>query len=255
MRLPRRFRAGLRKMGLKWTEESGACLPQLFRGRDLVAVLPRLVERWSCYSVAGAALALEELDRKDARNGPFAVIVVSAHEMARQVQEFVTDLASQLTAQGYPELRCLLCMGGVSIQEQLQQIRAGCELIVATPGRISHLLDSRDLRLCHCKMLVIDEADRLVDPSFDKELAKVVSELHPDSQVASFSSRAIEPGHSELLARLRRPVLVQGRPCSLHELNVLHEVDYLKPEDKTLYLLQLLRKTAPPVLIFCDNKS
>ena len=98
-----------------------------------------------------------------AGEGPLGLVVCPSRELARQTHEVIKGYTTALLQAGYPQLRSLLCIGGIDMRQQMDEVRNGVHMIVATPGRLKDLLAKKRLTLDLCSYLCLDEADRMVD--------------------------------------------------------------------------------------------
>jgi ATP-dependent RNA helicase RhlE len=160
-------------------------------GKTLAFVLP-LLERWSAA-------------RRTTPRRLHTLILVPTRELAAQVSETVRRCASHL-----PErLKVVSAVGGLSINPQMMALRGGADFVIATPGRLLDLVDQNALNLSHVSALVLDEADRLLDLGFAKELARIHSLLPPDRQNLLFSA-TFPPAVRKLAAdSLRQPTVIE----------------------------------------------
>uniref|UniRef100_T1K5S6 Probable ATP-dependent RNA helicase DDX23 n=1 Tax=Tetranychus urticae TaxID=32264 RepID=T1K5S6_TETUR len=212
----------------------------------------------------------EEIDQ-----GPYAIILAPTRELAQQIEEETLKFAKAL------EIRTVSVIGGSSREEQGFKLRLGCEIVIATPGRLIDVLENRYLVLSRCTYVVLDEADRMIDMGFEPDLKKIldfmpVTNLKPDTDdaededklIANFNSKhkyrqtvmftATMPPSVERLARayLRRPAMVTiglaGKPVERVE-----QVVYLVAEsDKRKKLMQTLSAgVEPPIMIFVNQKK
>ena len=138
-------------------------------GKTLAFVLPLL--QW--------ILSLPKLERKaDIDNGPYAIILAPTRELAQQIEEETCKFADTVG------IRTVTVIGGASREEQIMKLRRGCEIVIATPGRLVDVLDNRYLVLNQCSYVVMDEADRMLDMGFEEEVNAIlgfmpVSNLKP----------------------------------------------------------------------------
>ncbi|KAL3753262.1 hypothetical protein ACJRO7_000628 [Eucalyptus globulus] len=154
--------------------------------------------------------------------GPFGLVVCPSRELARQTYEVVEQFLVPLREAGYLELRALLCIGGVDMRSQVEVVRKGVHIVVATPGRLKDMLAKKKMNLDNCRYLTLDEADRLVDLGFEDDIRE------------NFARSA-----------LVKPVTVNVGRAGAANLD----------EAKIVYLLECHQKTPPHVLIFCENKA
>ncbi|MGS5086744.1 DEAD/DEAH box helicase [Hydrogenophaga sp. A37] len=132
-----------------------------------------------------------------------ALVLVPTRELAAQVGEVLRLLAEKLT----PRPKLIVAFGGVSINPQLMALRGGADVVVATPGRLLDLVEHNALKLGAVELLVLDEADRLLDLGFADELARVLALLPAQRQNLFFSATfppAVETLARELLHEPRR---------------------------------------------------
>lgn len=142
-----------------------ALIPELLAGRDALA----LAETGSGKTAAYALPLLDRQRRGGGGRGPRALVLLPTRELAVQVAESLREFAV-----GLPErLKIALAFGGVSINPQLMALRGGCDVMVATPGRLLDLIEHNGLQLDHVQLLVLDEADRLLAAGFEAEWSRL----------------------------------------------------------------------------------
>lgn len=115
--------------------------------------------------------------------GPYALVMAPTRELAQQIE---SESAKFSAALGY---RSVSIVGGKSIEEQQQQLENGCEIIIATPGRLKDIIERHILVLGQCTYVIMDEADRMVDLGFEAVInfildALPLSNLKPDTEEA-----------------------------------------------------------------------
>ena len=109
-----------------------------------------------------------------AGEGPFGLVMCPSRELARQTFDVMTQFTASLQHDRLPEVRCLLCMGGIDMREQSDALRKGVHCVVATPGRLKDMLAKKRLNLGLCRYLCLDEADRMVDMGFEEDIREVI---------------------------------------------------------------------------------
>ncbi|XP_042018920.1 DEAD-box ATP-dependent RNA helicase 35A-like [Salvia splendens] len=129
-------------------------------GKTLVFVLPLVM----------IALQEEMMMPINPGEGPFGLVVCRSRELARQTFEVVELFLESLKEAGYPELRPLLCIGGIDMKLQLDIVKKGVHIVVATPGRLKDMLAKKKMNVNNCRYLTLDEADRLVDLGFEDDI-------------------------------------------------------------------------------------
>ncbi|XP_060516505.1 probable ATP-dependent RNA helicase DDX23 [Cylas formicarius] len=220
--------------------------------------------------------SLPKIERtEDADQGPYAIILAPTRELAQQIEEETVKFGQPLG------IRTVVVVGGLSREEQGFRLRMGCEIVIATPGRLIDVLDNRYLVLNQCTYIVLDEADRMIDLGFEPDVQKIleympVTNLKPDTEeaedtkvlLANYNSKkkyrqtvmftATMPPAVERLARtyLRRPAVVYigsiGKPTERVE-QIVH---ILGENDKRRKLMEYLSKGFdPPIIIFVNQKK
>jgi ATP-dependent RNA helicase DDX41 len=205
--------------------------------------------------------------------GPIGVILCPSRELASQTYENVLQWTEALSSSGnYPRLNTLLCMGGISMGEQSHVLSKGIHVVVATPGRLIDMLEKKKINFDSCKFFCMDEADRMVDLGFEDDVRNIMSyfkvnvvlpliyriadkQRQRQRQTLLFSATMPRKIQDFAQQSLIRPVLVNVGRAGAANLDVLQVVEYVKQEAKMVYLLECLQKTAPPVIIFSDNKN
>ncbi|CAM8880422.1 unnamed protein product [Rhodiola kirilowii] len=187
--------------------------------------------------------------------GPFGLVICPSRELAKQTFDVVEQFLESMKKYGYPELRPLLCIGGVDMRSQLEVVKKGVHIVVATPGRLKDLLAKKKMNLDSCRYLTLDEADRLVDLGFEDDIREVFDHFKAQRQTLLFSATMPTKIQNFAKSALVKPVTVNVGRAGAANLDVIQEVEYVKQEAKIVYLLECLQKTPPPVLIFCENKA
>ncbi|KAJ3328299.1 DEAD-box ATP-dependent RNA helicase, partial [Gonapodya sp. JEL0774] len=193
---------------------------------------------------------------------PSALVLAPTRELAIQIFEQAKKFAYRSFA------RPCVVYGGQPMGEQLRDIERGCELLVATPGRLVDIIERGRLSLANVRYLVLDEADRMLDMGFEPQIRRIVEgedmpDLH-NRQTLMFS--ATFPKEIQMLARdfLKNYVfLAVGRVGSTSE-NITQRIEYVEDDDKRSVLLDILHAEVaaiqaspdkvPLTLIFMETK-
>ncbi|HXG70945.1 MAG TPA: DEAD/DEAH box helicase [Gemmatimonadaceae bacterium] len=177
------------------------------------------------------------------------LILTPTRELAAQVEESFRKYGK------YTDLRVVPIFGGVGIEPQSKALRNGVDVVVATPGRLLDHMERQNVVFDDLEVLVLDEADRMLDMGFAPQLNRIVDEIPKYRQTLLFS--ATMPPEVEALARryLRKPVVVQVGRRSEAASTVTHAVYPVPRERKTQLLVELLKKPEmDSVLIFTRTK-
>eukprot|EP01103_Thecamoeba_quadrilineata_P016138 TRINITY_DN5316_c0_g1_i3.p1 TRINITY_DN5316_c0_g1~~TRINITY_DN5316_c0_g1_i3.p1 ORF type:complete len:618 (-),score=91.39 TRINITY_DN5316_c0_g1_i3:112-1965(-) len=258
MRFPKPILECLKQKGIvKPTPIQIQGLPAVLSGRDMIGIAFTGSGKTLVFTLPMVMMSLEQEKKMPLiqKEGPIGLIVCPSRELARQTYEVCCYYANALYKAGFPQLRSLLCIGGVNMKEQTDQIKRGVHMIVATPGRLLDMLNKKKFNLNICKYLVLDEADRLIDYGFEESIRDVMNYFRGQRQTLLFSATMPKKIQNFAKSALVRPVVVNVGRAGAANLDVFQEVEYVKQEAKIVYLLECLQKTPPPVLIFCENKA
>jgi ATP-dependent RNA helicase RhlE len=214
-------------------------------GRDLIAIA-------GTGSGKTAAFLLPILDRFQAKrpNGIGALVLAPTRELASQIGREFELLARQL------RLRAAVVVGGESMGRQMRDLRAGVQLLVACPGRLNDHLERGTVGLDRIEVVVIDEADRMLDMGFLPQLRRIIRALKQPRQTLMFS--ATMDAEVERVARefLSKPANVRVGEISAPPAACHQTVYSVTQENKAPMLLQLLgRDEVNSAIVFTRTKS
>jgi ATP-dependent RNA helicase RhlE len=224
-------------------------IAQTGTGKTAAFVLPILMKLAESKQMATQACHAARNRQSGSDRGPHALVIAPTRELVVQIEENVRAYAKHVL------LRMATVFGGVSERPQMEALRSGVDLIVATPGRLIDLMDQRVANLSGVEFLVLDEADRMLDMGFLPPIRRIVKALPQKRQTLMFSaslSREIE----ELTHQFQRsPKIVQiGRRANPAE-TVTQFAYEVQPHLKSALLLHLLRdQQFDTVLVFTRTK-
>jgi len=220
-------------------------IPVALRGRDVVAT----AETGSGKTCAFLAPALDRLHR--AHTSHLAALVITpTRELAAQVAREFAMLAR------HTRLRAAVVMGGESEKRQIEEIRAGAQVLVACPGRLIDYLERHIVKLDRVEVVVIDEADRLLDMGFLPQLKRIMRMVPRQRQTMMFS--ATMAAGPEMLARefLHDPARVTIGEKSAPPMTVRQSIYPVALEEKSKMLLEILKRPEiERAIVFTRTKS
>jgi ATP-dependent RNA helicase RhlE len=222
-------------------------IPAILKGRDIMAVAPT-----GSGKTAGFALPiLQRLHGKTSKNRfVSALVLVPTRELAVQVNEVLVTYSKALPK----PLIAMAVYGGVSINPQMKSMNR-VDLLVATPGRLIELLDANAVHLDELKILVLDEADKMLSMGFKEEVANILKRLPARRQNLLFSATLDKEVKSMQDALLHDPITLSIAHETQEEIELIKQVAYrVAPDKKGLLLRHLIaERNLNQVLIFCSS--
>jgi ATP-dependent RNA helicase RhlE len=219
-------------------------IPAVLAGRDVLAGA-----QTGTGKTAGFTLPLlQKLGARGARN-PRALVLTPTRELAAQVEQSVQDYGK------YVDLRSLVIFGGVSEKPQIDKLRHGCDILVATPGRLLDLAEQRAVSLADVQIFVLDEADRMLDMGFIHDIKRVLKLLPQQRQNLMFSATYSDDIRDLANRFVKNPVSVQVTPRNATA-DKVEQSAYRVPKDHKRHLLAHLINEGNwhQVLVFTRTK-
>jgi superfamily II DNA/RNA helicase len=213
-----------------------AAIPPILRAQDVQAC----AQTGSGKTAAFALPMLQQLERSGAGASDRRVsglVLVPTRELAMQVAEAFRTLGRYLPR----PIKVLTVIGGVSLNPQMMALRGGADIVVGTPGRLLDLVDHNAIRLSDVSMLVLDEADRLLDEGFADELTRVLALLPASRQNLLFSATFPPAVQSLADLLLRNPVRVDVVAVAATLPDIQQRSIAVDPERRTQLLRHLIQ--------------
>lgn len=224
-------------------------IPAVLAGRDLLGCAQTGTGKTAAFSIPLLQILNGQMTDERAPHTIKALILAPTRELAVQTGE-------SLTAYGrHTRIRHTVIFGGVSQVPQTKALRAGVDILVATPGRLLDLMGQGDVKLDHIKLLVLDEADRMLDMGFSHDMKKIIKQLPKARQTLLFSATMPPEIKSMVDSILSNPVKVEVTPVSSTVDTIDQSVYFVEKSDKKALLIKLLgNKSLDSVLVFTRTK-
>ena len=230
------------------TPVQAQAIPLVLAGRDVMAAA-----QTGTGKTAGFALPLLQLltmAGSTAPNSTRVLVLVPTRELAEQVHQSVQRYGASLP------LRTMVAYGGVSINPQMMKLRRGVDIMVATPGRLLDLYRQNAVKFDQLQTLVLDEADRMLDLGFSRELDAIFAALPTQRQTLLFSATFSEPIRVLAAKLLNNPASLEASPRNT---TVKAIRQWLVPVDKKrkpeLFLYLLKKHRWEQVLVFVKTRK
>ncbi len=225
-------------------------IPVILEGKDLVGCAQTGTGKTASFAVPILQLLCKDKSNERGLRTIRALILTPTRELAVQIGE------SLAAYEIYTKLKHTVVFGGVSQVPQTNALRAGVDILVATPGRLLDLMNQKHIKLNNVKMFVLDEADRMLDMGFSHDVKTIIARLPVKRQTLLFS--ATMPMEITKLADtiLNNPVKVEVTPPSSTVDSVEQNVYLIDQKDKMALLIKLLKNSSiDSALVFTRTKN
>lgn len=224
-------------------------IPSILDGKDLLGCAQTGTGKTAAFAIPVLQNLYLDNDNNRGQRTIKALILTPTRELAIQIGESFSSF------ERYTGLKHTTIFGGVSQISQINALKAGVDILIATPGRLLDLTNQRYIKLSNVKMFVLDEADRMLDMGFLNDVKKIIMQLPHKKQTLLFS--ATMPAEISKLVNdlLCDPVKVKVAPVSSTADIINQEVYFVDQKDKKSLLIQLLKdKSIDSALVFTRTK-
>lgn len=224
-------------------------IPLILKGKDLLGCAQTGTGKTAAFAIPILQLLYQQKQQHKEQKTIKSLILTPTRELAIQIEESFNAYGRNTG------LKHLVIFGGVSQNPQTEALRRGVDILVATPGRLLDLMNQRFVNLQHVQILVLDEADRMLDMGFVNDVKKVIAKLPQNRQTLFFS--ATMPNEIKHLADsiLHQPERVEVTPVSSTAETIEQAVFMVEKGDKKDLLLHLLKdKNIRTALVFTRTK-
>lgn len=238
--------AGVQELGFtEPTPIQEQAIPLVLEGRDLIASAQTGTGKTAAFMLPTMQL-ISGLKRG---KKPLALVVTPTRELAQQIERMSSTIAR---ATGD---RIVTIVGGTSYKQQIDKLQKGCDIVVATPGRLIDLMDQNILDVSFVKILVLDEADRMLDMGFWPSVRKIIGKLDKDRQTLLFSATISGDIQNSIPSILKDPATVEIAVSGKTADTVAQYIVPVIQSQKSELLLHLLEDNRDKrVLVFCRTR-
>lgn len=235
------------------TPVQAASIPHALDGEDVLAAAQTGTGKTAAFLLP-TMNNLPHVPRSRARGrvaaqGPLMLVVTPTRELAQQIEEVCRAIARRT---GHTSVTVV---GGVSYNPQRDKLKRGCDILIATPGRLQDLIDQGACSLDQVQVLVLDEADRMLDMGFLPAVRRIVSYTRDDRQTLLFSATLDEQAVGSITDLVTDPARVEIAPVTSTADTVEQYVLPVSLESKNALLADVLkREGSNRVIVFCRTK-
>lgn len=227
------------------TPVQAKAIPEVLAGHDLLAAAQTGTGKTAAFLLP----TLSRLPHGSLHEGPAMLVVTPTRELANQI----ADVCSAIEVR--TRHRSVTVVGGVGYEPQKAALRRGCDVLVATPGRLIDLIDQGEADLSGVRVLVLDEADRMLDMGFLPAMRKIVAQTPPSRQTLLFSATLDESAIGGIRDLVRDPAVVEIAHRGTAAETIAQYVLPVSLEVKNGLLAQVIKANGPErVIVFTRTK-
>lgn len=244
---------GLSENILKALTEMGFTKPSPIQAQGIPAVMQGSDVIGQAQTGTGktAAFGIPVLERIDVSNNAVqALVLCPTRELAVQVSEEIGRLAKYVKG-----LRIEAIYGGDSIDRQIRSLKKGVHIVVGTPGRVMDHMERKTLKFDEVRMMVLDEADEMLDMGFREDIESILADMPSDRQTILFSATMSKPIMSITKRFQTDPILIKVVRNELTNVNIEQVYFEVKPQAKVEVMTRLIdMHHLKSLLVFCNTK-
>ena len=219
-------------------------IPPILAGRDVIGQAQTGTGKTAAFGIP--ALDLIDLQNRSVQ----ALILCPTRELALQVAEEIKKLAKYKRG-----VRIEAIYGGDSIERQIRSLKSGVHIVIGTPGRVMDHMERNTLKLDHVKMMILDEADEMLDMGFREDIESILEDMPEERQTILFSATMSKPIMQITQKFLQDPVLVKVVKRELTNTNIEQVYFEVKPKAKVEVMCRLIDMyDLKLLLVFCNTK-
>ncbi|MDF1695626.1 MAG: DEAD/DEAH box helicase [Saprospiraceae bacterium] len=243
------IKEAIRREGYKKpTDIQFKAIPHILSGEDLLAIAQTGTGKTAAFAIPILDIVHRQ-NLKKRSEGIKCLVMVPTRELAIQINDVFTTFGKKLNVTNFS------IFGGVDQDPQINKLNKGVDILVTTPGRMFDLVSQGHIKLNRIQILVLDEADHMLDLGFLKDIQQLIRFL-PKRRQTLFISATINPKIKKLAYSLvNKPVRIQISPKDPVSKNVDHFVIYVEMDDKRFFLERLVKENpSDKMLVFVRTK-
>jgi ATP-dependent RNA helicase RhlE len=233
-RIAEGIKTSISKLGYKKpTDIQFKSIPPILKGEDVLAIAQTGTGKTAAYAIP-VLHTLQERKIKGRPDGVKCLVMVPTHELALQTQAVFNTLGK------HTRIKAFAIHGGVDQDPQIEQLNKGVDVLIATPGRMFDLVSQGALLLKRVEILVLDEADHMLDLGFIKDIRDLMFHLPRKRQTLFFSATIDEKIKKIAYSLVTNPIRIQISPKDPVAKNIEHAVASIEMDDKRFFLERII---------------
>ncbi len=240
------IKQSLNELGFKRpTDIQFKAIPNILNGEDVLAIAQTGTGKTAAFAIP----IIHLIEKAGTGRGVQAIVMVPTHELAIQITEVFDKIGK------YTDVKTLGIYGGVDQDPQIEQLHRGVDVVIATPGRVFDLSSQGHLKLRDIKVLVLDEADLMLDLGFYKDIEDLIKYLPRYRQTLFFSATINEKVKKLAYSLVHNAIRIQISPKDPVSKNVTHSVMFVSMDDKRFFLERIVNENPESrILVFVRTK-
>jgi ATP-dependent RNA helicase RhlE len=232
----------------KPTDIQFKAIPPILKGEDVLAIAQTGTGKTAAFAIPVLDKLQFSKNRKR-EDGIKCVVMVPTRELAMQITGVFEEIGR------YTRVKIFSVFGGVEQGPQIAKLEAGIDVLVATPGRLFDLVSQGHIQLHRVEVLVLDEADHMLDLGFIHDIRQLITKLPRNRQTLFFSATINETIKDLAYSLVNKPVRIQISPKDPVSKNVDHSVMFVEMDDKRFFLERVINQNPDKkILVFVRTK-
>lgn len=244
------IKSQLKAMGFKRpTDIQFKAIRHILNGEDVMAIAQTGTGKTAAFAIPTVDMIHKRKKKYSKGASVQCLVMVPTRELAKQIAGVYDSIAKKT------KVRTLGLIGGVEQDDQIATLQKGCDVLVATPGRMFDLISQGHLDISRVSFLVIDEADLMLDMGFSKDISDVLRVIPKRRQTLFFSATISKKIKSLAYNVVRNAIRIQISPKNPVSKNVVHAVAFIEMDDKRFFLENILKEYPEQrVVVFVRTK-
>lgn len=223
-------------------------IPSIIKGEDVLAIAQTGTGKTAAFAIPIIDL-IQSRKRIDIAKFTRCVVMVPTHELAIQIDGVFKQISKDTN------VFSLALIGGVEQEPQIAKLKKGVDVVIATPGRLFDLVSQGHLKLDAVQILVLDEADHMLDLGFYKDIRSLMFKLPKRRQTLFFSATINEKIKDLAYSIVTNPIRIQLSPKNPVNKNITHNMAFIEMDDKRFFLERIAKENSESkIIVFVRTK-
>ena len=243
------IKKNLSKLGFKKpTDIQFKSIPPILKGEDVLAIAQTGTGKTAAFAIPVIDIIHRQKNNRR-KDGIKCLVMVPTRELAQQIGDVFEKLNQHTRVKSF----CLY--GGVEQDAQIERFKESLDVLIATPGRMFDLVSQGHIDLSRIEILILDEADHMLDLGFIKDITDIKRKLPPKHQTLFFSATINEKIKRLAYSLVKNPIRIQISPKDPVSKNITHSVAFIKMDDKRFFLERIINENIESkILVFVRTK-